>query len=175
MQYASYNLGVVPTILFCVRHLTSRAQSVCAGFLAGILAILPGILFYCVMVGFYPDILEAEVPMTVILAAMDLPLFALVFQVVIFGTFIETGSALLHAGNERLAASFEERGSDMPRWLRPTVAVLFMAAAIFAGEKFGLIALIAQGYGFLTYVILGIFILPLFTLGLIKLRRTREL
>ena len=171
VRYASYNLAVVPTILFCIRHLSSRGESVAAGFIASVLAILPGMLFYCVLVGFYPDILAAEVPMTVILAAMDMPLFALIFQVVIFGTFIETGTALLHAVNERLAVNYEERERPMPTWLRPVVAVFFITLAIVLGEKFGLIVLIAQGYGFLTGAIFGIFILPLFTIGLYKILR----
>ena len=174
VRYASYNLAVVPTILFCTKYLNSRRESFAAGFLASVLAVLPGILFYCVLVGFYPDILAAQVPMTVILDAMDIPVFALIFQIVILGTFIETGTALLHAVNERLAVSYEEGGRQMPPWLRPAVSVFFMVFAIVLGEKFGLIALIAQGYGFLTWAILGIFILPLFTVGLFKILRGND-
>jgi len=169
VQYASYNLAIVPTILFCVRHLNHSRETITAGFLAGILAIVPGILFYCVMVGFYPDILTVEVPMTVILAAMDMPLFNLLFQVVIFGTFIETGTALLHAVNERVAMTYEEGKREMPKFLRPAVAIFFMVMAIFVSEKFGLITLISKGYGYMTYVILALFIVPLLTVGVAKI------
>lgn len=174
LQYASYNLAIVPTILFCIRHLASPRETVCAGFLAGVLAVIPGVLFYCVMVGFYPVILEAPVPVNVILAAMDIPLFQTVFQIVILGTFIETGTALLHALNERLASNYEVQQKQMPIFLRPIVALLVMSLAIFVGEKIGLVKLIAQGYGMLTYVFLAVFIVPLFTVGLYRLVVKRD-
>ncbi len=170
VQYASYNLAIVPTILFCIRHLASSKETISAGLLAGVLAIIPGILFYCVMVGFYPRILEEPVPINLILSEMNIPLFQILFQVVVFGTFIETGTALLHALNERVAASFEDQQKQMPAWLRPAVSLAVMCLAIFVGGEIGLISLIAQGYGMLTYVFLGVFIVPLFTVGLYKLR-----
>jgi uncharacterized membrane protein YkvI len=169
IKYASYNLAIVPTILFCVRHLNTRGEAICSGFLAGILAIIPGVLFYCVMVGFYPAILAEEVPMTAILAALDQPLLTLLLHVVILGTFVETGTALLHAVNERMAVSFQGRDRVMNPYLRPLFSVAIMVLAIFVGDYFGLINLIASGYGMLTYIFLAIFIVPLLTVGLAKL------
>lgn len=169
LQYATYSLGIVPTILFCIRHLSNTRESVCAGFLAGVLAILPGILFFCVMVGFYPRIVDAPVPVNMILGEMNIPLLQLLFNIVVFGTFIETGTALLHALNERLASSYEDHRREMPTWLRPVVSFVFMCLAVFVSGKIGLIDLIAQGYGLITYVFLAVFILPLFTVGLYKL------
>lgn len=169
VQYASYNLAIVPTILFCIRHLISAKEAICAGLLAGLLAIIPGILFYCVMVGFFPEILQEPVPINLILSEMNVPWFQGLFQVVVFGTFIETGTALLHAINERLAAGYREQGKPMPAWLRPAVSLTIMCLALFVAGKVGLISLIAQGYGLLTYLFLGVFIIPLFTVGLYRL------
>lgn len=169
VQYAGYNLAIVPTILFCIRHLAAPKETISAGFLAGFLAIVPGVLFYCVMVGFYPGVLEAPLPVNLVLAEMDIPLFQILFQIVIFGTFIETGTALLHALNERLASNYEEKQEQMPAYLRPLVSLVVMCLAIFVGGKIGLISLIAQGYGLLTYLFLAVFILPLFTVGIYRL------
>ena len=169
IKYASYNLAVVPTILFCVSHIKSRKEAFTAGILGGLLAIIPGVLFYLVMIGFYPDILTSAVPVNDILGAMQMPLLLIIFNVVIFGTFIETGTALLHAVNERIAGVYISAGRKLPGYMRPTVAVVLLVLSIFVGEKVGLINLIANGYGTLTYVFLVIFILPLFTVGLYKI------
>ncbi|MBN2409396.1 MAG: hypothetical protein JXE07_06635, partial [Candidatus Aminicenantes bacterium] len=34
-KYALYNLGVIPSVLFCLRHIEKRKEAVAAGFLAG--------------------------------------------------------------------------------------------------------------------------------------------
>jgi uncharacterized membrane protein YkvI len=169
IKYASYNLAIVPTILFCVSHINSRAEALTAGVLGGLLAIIPGVLFYLVMVGFYPAILTSAVPVNDILAAMQMPLLLIIFNVVIFGTFIETGTALLHAVNERIATAYALNNRSLPTHIRPAVAITIMTLSIFVGEKVGLVSLIANGYGILTYIFLGIFILPLFTIGSYKI------
>lgn len=169
IKYASYNLAIIPTILFCMRHITTRQEAITGGLLGGLLAIVPGILFYCVLVGFYPQIIDEAVPINLILAEMGIPFFKLIFQVVIFGTFIETGTALLHALNERIAVTYEEKSRLMPGYLRPTIAIITMIIAVFISDRIGLIALIANGYVLLTYLFLAVFVLPLFTLGLYKI------
>ncbi len=169
IKYASYNLGIIPTILFCIRHISSRQEAIAGGLIGGVLAILPGILFYCVLVGFYPDVLDEAVPINLILAAMGIPFFQLIFQIVIFGTFIETGTALLHALNERIAVTYEEKSQHMPGYLRPTVAVFIMVVAVFVSDRIGLIDLIAKGYVLLTYLFIAVFLIPLFTIGLYKI------
>jgi uncharacterized membrane protein YkvI len=169
IKYASYNLGIIPTILFCVRHISSRQQAITGGLIGGVLAILPGMLFYFVLIAFYPVILGEAVPINLILAAMGIPFFQLLFQIVIFGTFIETGTALLHALNERIAVTYEEKSHHMPSYLRPAVAVVIMIIAVFVSDRIGLINLIANGYVLLTYLFIAVFFIPLFTIGLYKI------
>jgi len=169
IKYASYNLAIIPTILFCMRHIGSRSEAVTAGLLGGVIAILPGVLFYFVLVGFYPAIIDEAVPVNQILGMMNLPYFQFLFQLVIFGTFIETGTALLHALNERVAVSYQAKSAKMPLYLRPSIAVVTMVIAVFISDRIGLIALIANGYVLLTYLFLLVFVLPLFTIGLYKI------
>jgi uncharacterized membrane protein YkvI len=169
IKYASYNLAIIPTILFCLRHISSRQEAIPGGLIGGVLAIFPGILFYCVLVGFYPEIIREAVPINTMLAAMGIPFFQIIFQIVIFGTFIETGTALLHALNERIAVTYEEKSKVMPTYLRPMVAVTAMIIAVFISDRIGLIALIANGYVLLTYLFLAVFVIPLFTVGLYKI------
>lgn len=170
LKYAAYNLAVIPAVLFAVRHAVTRRDAVVAGVLAGPIAIVPGLLFFLAMVPHHPAILVRPVPATYLLERLEARWFLLVFQVVLFGTLIETGTGMIHAVNERIASVFAERGRAMPRGLRPLAAVALLLAA--AGlARFGLVALIARGYGTLTWAVLAVFVLPVLTLGLWKLGR----
>ena len=103
------------------------------------------------------------------MSALDVGWLNIIFQFVIFGTFVETGTALLHAVNERLEGSYADHGKSLPRYVRPLVAISFLSLAIFAADKFGIVSLIAQGYSVLTLVFIVILILPLMTFGVWKI------
>ena len=170
IRYGAYNLGAIPAVLFALRHIENRREAVGAGLLTGPIAIIPGLLFYLAMVGQYPAVLERPVPANFLLELLGSPTFQLFFQIVLFGTLIETGTGMIHAVNERIAGVYEERSRTMPGYLRPAVAIgLLIVAAILA--RFGLIDLIAKGYGTITWFFLAIFVLPILTWGLWKLRR----
>jgi uncharacterized membrane protein YkvI len=100
--------------------------------------------------------------------------FEILFQVVIFGTFVETGAAMLHAVNERVQRSFSDQGKNLQRSARPLIALLILSIALFAAENFGIINLIAKGYGLLTLIFIAILIVPLMTIGVWKIYRHRK-
>ena len=95
----------------------------------------------------------------------------IVFYIVVFGTFVETGSAYIHAVNERIDDVYTESKRHMPSWLRPLVAFIALIISIVLAEKIGLIDLIANGYGTLTWVFMLVFITPLLTVGIVKIYR----
>jgi len=170
VEYAAYNLAIIPAVLFSTRHLESRKEAVSAGLLTGPIAILPGLLFYTVMVGQYPQILERSVPANFLLELLGSRGFQIAFQVVLFGTLIETGTGLIHAVNERVESVYSEKGRPMPAFLRPaTATVLLSAGALLA--RFGLVDLIAKGYGTLTWAFLVIFVVPVLTWGIWLIRK----
>jgi len=172
VQYAGYNLAVVPAVLFAVRHAETRRDALIAGALSGPIAIIPGVLFYLVMVGQYPAVVGQAVPANFLLAALGSRGLTIVFQVVLFGTLIETGAGMIHAVNERLASAYRDRGRDLPRFLRPVAAVGLLALA--AGlSRFGLIDLIAKGYGTLTWAFIAVFVIPVLTWGVWKIRAAK--
>ena len=174
VTYAGYNMVGVIAVLFCLRQIDTRKDAVTAGLLAGPLAIIPAMLFYIAMVGFYPDITKEPVPVNFMLGSLNLPALQILFQLILFGTFVETGLGLIHAVNERIADVFGEKDKEMPQWVRPAVAIGMLAFAIFLATKLGIIALVAKGYGTLTYAILGIFVLPVLTIGLWRILQTKE-
>ena len=92
------------------------------------------------------------------------------FQVILFGTLVETGTAYIHSVNERIQAVLTTKGKELQRWQRPVLAILFLSIA-FGISTFGLINLIAKGYGTIAWGFLFVFILPILTLGVYKVRK----
>jgi uncharacterized membrane protein YkvI len=125
------------------------------------------------MVGQYPDILESTVPANYLLELIGSRGFQLTFQVVLFGTLVETGTGLIHAVNERIAKVYTERGTSMPVFLRPATALVLLIVGTLLAQ-FGLIGLIARGYGTLTWIFLFIFVIPVLTWGVWKIRKHGE-
>ncbi|MGI9627022.1 MAG: YkvI family membrane protein [Longimicrobiales bacterium] len=170
IAYAGYNLGVIPAVLFTLRHHKNRKETLVAGFLTGPIAMAPALLFFLAMAGEYPGILERAVPANHMLELLGSRGFQIAFQVMLFGTLVETGTGLIHAVNERLAGALAQKGQALSTRLRMTTATgLLVLAALIA--QFGLIALIAKGYNSLTWAFVFVFIIPILTWGLVLIAR----
>jgi uncharacterized membrane protein YkvI len=118
------------------------------------------------MMGYHREIADQALPSAFLLAKLQAPWFEWAFQIAVMLTLVDTGVALLHAINERVANAWEERRKPMPRSLRPALAIGVMLVAVYAATAVGLIDLIAKGYGTLTWYFLAIYVLPLMTWGL---------
>lgn len=176
VAYAGYNLAIIPAVLFCIRHLGRRREALVAGALAGPLGMLPGVVFYIAMMGYVHEIGAEALPSAFLLAKLQAPWFEWAFQLAVMLTLVDTGVALLHAINERVANTYAERQRPMPQALRPVLAVGVMLVAVYAASAVGLVDLIANGYGTLTWVFLAVYVLPLMTWGVWLLwRRPRRI
>jgi uncharacterized membrane protein YkvI len=173
LTYAGYNIAVAPALLFCARHQTRRSDTLIAGALAGPIAILPAIVFYVAMQARYPEIATAPIPLQVLLHALDAPWLSITMQVVIFGTLVQTGIGVLHGFNERLFGARADSDSTRIRRLRLIVSLVLALTAIVLATRIGLITLIAKGYGYLAWVMLTIYALPLVTIGVWRIFGTR--
>lgn len=169
VRYAAYNLALIPAILFCLHDIERRREAVTAGLLAGVIGIVPGFLFYMAMSSQYPAIVDRPVPANSLLEALGSPALQFAYQIVLFGTLIETGTGLIHAVNERIAGVYRERDRSMPDYLRPAVALALLVAGT-SLASFGLIGLIARGYGTLTWLFLIVYVIPILTWGLYRIR-----
>lgn len=172
--YSGYNVAILPAVLFVVAQQTRRRQAVGAGMLAGMIAIVPALFLFVAMMGHYPEIIPEAVPANYLMAQLEVSWFEVLFQIVVFGTFIETGTALLHAINERLDGWRRDGGDSLPRYARPLVSLGFLSVAIFAASNFGIVNLIARGYSALTLVFIAVLVVPLSTVGLWKIRRALQ-
>ena len=171
-EYAGYNLGVLPAVLITIRHHRNRKDTFIAGLLTGPIAMIPALLFFVAIAGEYPAILTEQVPVNYMLELIGSRTFQIVFQVMLFGTLVETGAGMIHAVNERIARAYGEKDRELPARTRVVAAVgmLGLGAVI---AQFGLIPLIAQGYGLITWGYLFVFVLPVLTRGVVLIRRQR--
>lgn len=173
--YAGYNLIGAVVILPVMRHLTSNRDAVIAGLLSGPLAMLPGALFFICMVAFLPDIAAATLPSDFMLQRLELPLFQLLFQLMIFSALLESGASSVHAINERIARAVRiRRGTELSHRARLVIALALLIFCMLLADRFGLVALIATGYRALAYILLAIFVLPLMTLGVWRLWKSQQ-
>jgi uncharacterized membrane protein YkvI len=175
LTYFGYNIVGAVVILPALRHLTSDRDAVVAGVLSGPLTMVPALLFFIPMVAFYPDVQNATLPSDYLLAQIGIPAFHLLFQAMIFSALLESGTSSVHAINERIGHAWQaRRGAELSRRGRLTIALALLVGCMFLANRFGLVALIANGYRALAYILLAVYVLPLLTIGLWQLRRTHS-
>ena len=89
----------------------------------------------------------------------------------LFGTFIETGAGNLQGFMERLDSW--RRDSNRTPLSRRAHAFITAGLMLIAGglSHFGIVNLIAAGYGTLAWAYFFVFVVPLFTVGVYKLIR----
>jgi uncharacterized membrane protein YkvI len=167
-KYALYSMTVVPAVLFSIRHIETRKEAVLSGIISGVIGIFPAFLFLIAITAFYPEILSEEIPAVFAIHKMVSFAFLIIYQVVLLGTLIQTGTGFIHAVNERIQSSLQARDKELPRWMRPVIAVVLLSIG-FSLATFGIIALIAKGYGSLSWGVFIVYFIPLMTVGVYKI------
>lgn len=169
--YAGLQLSMLPAVLFAVHHIQTRKQAIVAGCLVGPIALIPGILFYLVMLSHYPAIKDVVLPSNFLLESLGSSWFQVLFQVVLLGTLIESGAGVIHAFNERLASLYRTRNQTMPRKLRAITAITLMVIASLLA-KIGLVKLIMIAAQTYAWFFLLMFLVPLLTVGIYRIVKT---
>jgi len=174
-QYALYNVAGIPIILYAARAIETRSQAVTAGLLGGVITMTPALLFHLSFAGAYPQILAEDLPVYFMFDALAAPVLQGFYLLVLFGTFVETGAGNIQGFIERLDNWWRERtGASLQRLHHGAIAAvaLLLSGAL---SSVGLVNLIAAGYGTLAWGYLVIYLLPLFTIGVYRLRYTSAL
>lgn len=172
LTYAGYNIIGAVVILPVVRHIKRRRDALIAGLLAGPMAMLPAFVFFVCMVAFYPEIANEPLPSDYLLEQMHWPAFRIVFQLMIFAALLESSTGGVHAINERIAhAAHVSGGRSLSTTARLISTCAVLGISIFVAARFGLVALIARGYLWLSFAFLAIYVFPLVTLGLWRILR----
>ena len=168
LRYAAYNLLCVSMILYTLRDLRTRREAVTCGVLAGILGAAPALPLLLAMGSDFPGALAAETPVTAILERLEQPWLSALFEIVLFGTLVETAAGFIKALEDRLEqALFRRRSFDLAR---PLITGAVTALGILV-STFGLTELIDRGYGAVCYGALCLFALPMLTVGVRMIRQ----
>ena len=117
------------------------------------------------MLSFNSDVLQSTFPVNIVLDALGYDYLKVFFQIILFGTFIETGASLIHGLNQRVFDSF----SNVSNNHRITFSLIAFVISIFLSEKIGLIKLISNGYGMITWGYWLVFVIPVLIIGSIKI------
>ncbi len=172
-KYALYNLASVPLLLYVARDFTTRREAMGSGVIGAVIALVPAIIFHTAFFAAYPDVLAQPIPVYWLLGTYGTTVLLIIYSVMLFGTFIETGAGLLQGINERIDAfMIERRGTG----LRPAshagiaIAAVLLSAVL---SIWGITNLIAKGYGTMAWVFFAIYIVPLATIGVWKILRAR--
>ena len=168
-KYAAYNVGIVPAMLFCLKDLKTRKEAMVSGVIAAFLAMIPGFMIYFSLLSHYPEINSEIIPINFLFNKLGSDSFKIIFQVILFGTFVETGLGLIHGFNERIASWLKEKKVILSGVNRFIISSFVMIICIFFAEQFGLISLIAEGYGTLTWAYWIIFVIPVIFIGVKKI------
>lgn len=169
-KYAFYNLGIVPALLYTVRECDNRKEAVVSGLLAGVIGIVPAGMLLLTMGTMMEACLVAEVPITAVFEVLDMNWLFWLFEIVLFGTLIETGTGFIKAVDDRIENTIAASGKPVPAWVRPGVAIGSVVLGILV-STFGLVGLIAQGYGTITWGFFIFFVIPMMTIGVYKLAK----
>lgn len=92
-----------------------------------------------------------------------------IYSIMLFGTFIETGAGMLQGINERIDAyMLETRGTAVSSRYHAVFSVL--AILLSSGlSLWGITSLIARGYGTMAWGFLLVYIVPLLTYGVYRM------
>ena len=175
LTYAGYNIIGAVVILPVTRHLTSDRDAIVAGIAAGPLAMLPAFLFFICMCAFVPAIAGVALPSDYLLARLDQPWFRYLFQVMIFAALLESGTGAVHAVNERISTVWQVRThTPLSARARGAIALALLVTCMLIADRVGLVALIANGYRALAYLLIAVYVVPLLTIGIWRLRKSGQ-
>ena len=169
--YAMYNLAIAPVLLFSTRALSSRREAIAAGIITAVVTMIPAVLFHLSYAAGYPQVLEQAVPNYWMIGEFASPLLLSIFLVALLGTLVETGAGLVQGIIERVEAVFRP-GEDegLGHLGRVSIAVVTLTLGGLMGSL-GIVALIARGYSAMSIGFAVVYIIPVCTLGVIKIAR----
>ena len=167
--YAMYNLAIAPVLLFSTRAIQTRREAVLAGIIAGVAVMVPAVLFHISYAAGYPGVLEQPVPNYWMISEYATPLLLIVFLVALLGTLVETGAGLVQGLIERIETVVKPATDDiLSQPARAAIALVTLTFGGFIGSL-GIVALVAQGYSALSIGFALVYIIPICTLGVVKI------
>lgn len=175
LRYALYNMAIAPLILYVCREFETRRQALTSGVIAAVIAMLPAFLFQVAFFAFYPGILDQAIPVYWMMGQLGMVVLLVMYSVMLFGTFIETGAGMLQGINERIDAwLIEKRGKGLSRGMHAGIAVTAIVVSALI-SLWGITALIGKGYVVMSYGFMLVYVLPLLTVGVFRIFKSPKI
>ena len=167
--YAMYNLAIAPVLLFSTRAISSRSEAITAGLVTGLAVMIPAVLFHVSYAVGYPAVLDEPVPNYWMMSQYTTPLLLGIFLVALLGTLVETGAGLVQGFIERIEAVLKP-GEDeaLGHPARAAIAIVTLGLGGLLGSM-GIVSLVAKGYSALSVGFALVYIIPICTLGIVKI------
>lgn len=170
--YAMYNLAIAPVLLFSTRAISSRSEAIMAGLVAGLAVMIPAVLFHVSYAVGYPAVLDEPVPNYWMMSQYTTPLLLGIFLIALLGTLVETGAGLVQGFIERIEAVLKP-GEDeaLGHPARAGIAIVTLGLGGLLGSL-GIVSLVAKGYSALSVGFALVYIIPICTLGILKIMKS---
>jgi len=165
-KYAAYNIATVPLLLYVIRSIETRREALVSGVVAAVIALAPGLIFHIAFQAYYPAVLQESIPIYWMMLKLGTGVLLMVYSIMLFGTFIETGAGMLQGINDRLDAYLtESRGTSLSRPMHAAIAVSAVTLSSLL-SLVGITTLIASGYGTIAWAFFAIYAIPIVVIGL---------
>jgi len=174
LKYALYNIAAAPLLLYVARVFETRKEALVSGAIAGGIAMAPAVVFQVAFFAAYPEILDQPIPTYWMMGQLGMTVLVVVYSVMLFGTFIETGAGMLQGINERIDAYLVEKtGQGLGRLMHSLIAVsaIIVSAVL---SLWGITNLIGRGYGTMAWGFLAVYVVPLLTIGLYRIVKSQD-
>jgi uncharacterized membrane protein YkvI len=171
LQFGLYNVALVPALLFSVRAIATRREALSAALIAAVAAVFPAVLFHLAFAARHAGIAAQPLPTYWMIGLLGAGWFMALYLIGLFGTLVQTGIGLIQGLIERIDGWRIDRQRPPLTRSRHALLALLMITASGLLSAFGVIALVARGYGLLAWVSLAIYQLPLLTIGIARLVR----
>lgn len=171
IKYASFQAAVIGSYIAVADALGSREDAKKAAIWGAI--INGGLLFLAtvVIMGYYPEIVSEKVPILYVLSnGVGGRVAELFVSLLIFLGVISTGVNLIYGGTKRIVSIWNRGGSAKAEKNKSIVASAIYVVFTWGIALFGLLPLIAKGYGYIGFIALPIVVIPVILKGLTKYR-----
>ncbi len=169
-QFAIYNAALVPALLYCTNSIENTRSAALAGAVAGVFGVVPAVLLHGVFAPHMPLITNEEIPVYWLLNQLGHGLAVATYFLILLGTVILTVVGVLQGVQDRLDGWRRERKlAPYAGAVHAGIAAIMLVVALTLSE-FGIVTLIARGYGWLSWGFFFVFTLPLLTLGVARIQ-----
>lgn len=166
MEFTFFSVILGVAMLFALRNTKTVKQAFIAGVLGVQLFMIPRVLFHLSFSQELPEVLAQPVPIYWVINKMNISMLLPIYTIVLIGTYVQSGSGIIQAINERVDQWLFERGRlKVSKFEHAGIAIAIIITSLGLAQ-IGIIDLVAKGYALLGYIWLILLIFPLLTVGI---------